>query len=77
MDTVTTKLTRCFSLAFPSLPAESIPAASVQTVPEWDSIAQITLLTLIGEEFGLQVDFEEFEDALSFEQLSNRLRSQD
>ena len=68
------KLTRCFSLAFPALPAESIPTASVQTVPEWDSIAQITLLTLIGEEFGLEIDFEEFGDAASFEALASRLR---
>ena len=40
---------------------------------DWDSVAQVTLLTVIGEEFGIEVDFEEFEGATSFEELARRL----
>lgn len=40
---------------------------------DWDSVAQVTLLTVIGEEFGIEIDFEEFEGATSFQELENRL----
>jgi acyl carrier protein len=42
-------------------------------VAEWDSLAQVTLLTLIGEEFEIYIDFEEFEDATSFTALVDRI----
>lgn len=74
MDTVATRLVRCFSLVFPAMPEERIPGASAQTVEEWDSVAQVTLLTVIAEEFGIEVDFEEFEDAVSFDALAAKLR---
>jgi acyl carrier protein len=77
MDAVQSKLIRCFSLTFPFLPTESITRCSAQTVAQWDSVAQITLLTLIAEEFEIEIDFEEFENALSFETLANRLRERD
>ncbi len=44
--------------------------------PPRDSVAQVTLLTLIGEEFGMDIDFLEFEGATSFEALAERLSSQ-
>lgn len=74
MDSVATKLARCFSLAFPELPQESIPTATAESVERWDSMAQITLLSLVGEEFGIEIDFEEFEGADSFKALAERLR---
>jgi len=40
---------------------------------DWDSVAQVTLLTVIGEEFGIEIDFEEFEGATSFEEIANRI----
>ena len=51
-----------------------IPAASVDSVAEWDSMAQITLLSLIGEEFGIDIDFEEFEGAVSFTDILARVQ---
>ena len=75
MDNVTEKLTSCFASVFPKLDASRIPAASVKTVPEWDSLAQVNLLSLIGEEFGIDIDFEDFEDATSFEAIGECLRA--
>lgn len=74
MNDVGMKLAHCFSLTFPNLPAERIPTASAQNLSEWDSIAHITLLTVIGEQFGIPVDFEEFEGALSFQALAAKLQ---
>jgi acyl carrier protein len=76
MDDIRIKLARCFALAFPKLDRSQYATATAQNVSEWDSIAQLTLLTLIGEEFGREMDFEEFEGATSFEALAQALQVQ-
>jgi acyl carrier protein len=77
MDETTTRLQRCFLAMFPELDSagETIHHASADTVPRWDSLAQVTLLSLIGEEFGIGIDFEAFEGAWSFSAILDRLRS--
>jgi acyl carrier protein len=74
MDPIRDRLARCFALAFPKLDPSLYATASAQNVAEWDSIAQLTLLSLIGEEFGREMDFEEFEGATSFEALAQTLQ---
>jgi acyl carrier protein len=74
MDDVRDKLDRCFALAFPKLDPSQYATASSKNMSEWDSITQLTLLTLIGEEFGRDIDFEEFEGATSFEALALALQ---
>ncbi len=74
MDEIATRLEQCFRIAFPTLDPAAIPLASVDRVPAWDSVAQITLLNLIGEEFAIEIDFEEFEGATSFAEVLARLR---
>ncbi len=59
-------LVSCFKKVFPNLNRAEIEAASQATTGAWDSIAQVTLISLIGEEFGIELDFEEFEEATSF-----------
>jgi acyl carrier protein len=61
-------------LVFPKLDPKAIPLAAAESVSEWDSVMQIRLLSVIGEEFGIDVDFEEFEGATSFEAILDRLR---
>jgi hypothetical protein len=56
---------------FPKLDRSQIATASADRVPE---VAQLTLLTLIGEEFGFEVDLEEFDEATSFVAIAERLR---
>jgi acyl carrier protein len=74
MDNLTAKLTKCFAAVFPNLSSERIPAASAENVSEWDSIAQVNLLSIISEEFNIEIDFEEFEGATSFGQMLERVR---
>lgn len=76
MDDVRTKLARCFALVFPDQDPSLFESASATTISNWDSLAQITLLTLIGEEFEREIDFEEFEGATSFEALAQALQVQ-
>jgi acyl carrier protein len=74
MNKTAERLANCFSLVFPSLSPAQIPSATASTVSGWDSIAQVNLLSLIGEEFNIDIDFEEFEGATSFGALFDRLR---
>lgn len=58
MNDVPARLSRCFSAAFPGLKPDQVASATVQSVAAWDSVATVTLLALIEEEFGVQVDLE-------------------
>jgi acyl carrier protein len=60
------RLVGCFEKVFPNLSRSDISAATHYSVAEWDSIAQVTLLSLVGEAFGIDIDFEEFEGSTSF-----------
>ena len=74
MDNLPDRLARCFSLVFPGLSPEEILSATAGQMSDWDSMAQVNLLSVIGEEFGIDIDFEEFEGATSFPALLDRLR---
>ena len=74
MNEIREKLITCFSAVFPQLTPDQIAAASAANLSEWDSIAHVTLLNVIGEEFQRDIDFEEFEGATSFGQILERLR---
>jgi len=73
IDNTRTRLERCFALTFPRLDPSQYATASAESMADWDSVAQVTLLTVIGEEFGIEIDFEEFEGATSFEEIANRI----
>ena len=60
------KLVSCFRKVFPKLSRADILSADQASISAWDSIAQVTLISLIGEEFGLEPDFEDFDEATSF-----------
>ncbi|HYA18096.1 MAG TPA: acyl carrier protein [Bryobacteraceae bacterium] len=73
MTEVRQKLAHCFSIAFPKMDPGDYATASAGNTAAWDSVAQVTLLSLIGEEFGVDIDFEQFEGATSFEAIAERL----
>jgi acyl carrier protein len=60
------RLTGCFVAVFPSLSAEQAATASNETLDTWDSLATVTLVNVIEEEFHLQIDPEDFPEILSF-----------
>jgi len=68
--TIREKLLKCFAAVFPDLSPAEIESASVESTSGWDSIAHVTLLTLVGEEFGIDVDFEHFEGAITFSEFA-------
>jgi len=73
MTDIDARLTKCFQAVFPNLPAEKIARATLDTVPEWDSIATATLLSLASEEFDVAIDFEIVERLNSFGSIRDYL----
>jgi len=61
------RLIECFASVFPELRPAEIPLASTATVPAWDSLASATLVSVVEEEFSVQIGLEELEDLTSFE----------
>lgn len=74
-DTLQTRLTGCFAVLFPNLAAEDVPKATMENIPGWDSVATVTLINLVEEEFGIQIDLDGAEKMDSFEEFRNYLRA--
>jgi acyl carrier protein len=78
MDEMEKRLAACFSVVLPELPLEEISQASAATVESWDSVATVTLLAVLEEEFGISIAdenparFDSFKNILAYLQESVR-----
>jgi acyl carrier protein len=52
------RLVRCISSVFPTLSEQEIREAEVAELADVDSLTAVTLVALINEEFGLDVDLD-------------------
>ena len=75
MDDVNAKAARCFTRVFPDLKAEDVSRASTASMAAWDSVAQVTLLSTISEEFGVEFEMEDFEQLVSYPLIVDHLES--
>jgi acyl carrier protein len=73
MNEVRDRLVKCFAAVFPELNEREIPLASTASVGAWDSLASITLLSVLEEEFQVQLDPEELEHLVSFDLIFDHL----
>jgi acyl carrier protein len=73
MDEISNRLKKCFVAVFPSVPVDKVETASQETVEKWDSIAMVTLISVVEEEFGQSVDVEDIPNLNSFESLRRYL----
>ena len=71
MDNLEHRLVRCFSSVFPELNEDQIRNASVDSVPDWHSLASITLISVVQEEFGVQVGLTDLPNLVSFSAVQN------
>lgn len=74
MTEIQTRLLKCFSAVFPDLPNDDIPTASLSSVEAWDSVATVTLLTVMEEEFGIQFEPDDLDHMISFDSILHRLQ---
>jgi acyl carrier protein len=56
----------CFRNVFPGIRPEQIPGASATSLEQWDSVAQVTLLSAISEDLGVDFEVEDFERLVSY-----------
>lgn len=72
MDEMEKRLVACFSAVLPELTPEEASKASAATLPAWDSVATVTLLAVVEEEFGINISdedpvrFDSFQNILSY-----------
>lgn len=76
MTNIESRVSQCFLNVFPDLAPGDVARASQAAVPEWDSVAHITLLSAISEEFQLPLDDESFESLTSYLLIVDFVESQ-
>ena len=74
MQTVEQRLESVFAVVFPDLSPEQIQSASQDSVETWDSVAAITLMNLIEEAFGIEMDFGDVAELTTFSQIAEYLK---
>ena len=70
------RLTSCFASVFPALDPNQIRLASVDTVPAWDSLAAVTLIAILEQEFDTQIDLMEMSELTSYQAVHDYLQRQ-
>lgn len=66
INSIEGRVSACFANVFPDLSTDQIIHASTESLPQWDSLAHITLLSAIAEEFGYEVTEELIEELISY-----------
>ena len=66
-------LIRCFSAVFPQLNRTEIGGVSQSSMASWDSLATVTLVSVIQDEFGVEFQPDEIESLSSFDIFLKRL----
>ncbi len=75
MNDIEKRVILCFSNVFPGLSEDEIRRASTASLAAWDSVAHVTLLSSISEEFGHDFEMEDFEELVSFPLIVDRLEN--
>jgi acyl carrier protein len=73
MDEVTNRLIGCFQIVFPDVPESEIPQLSQATAAAWDSVSAITLLNVLEDEFGIEMDLDQVAELDSFQKIHDYL----
>jgi acyl carrier protein len=71
MNDTQNRILRCFVNVFPDLPPAELSNLSVASLARWDSIAHVTLLSAIAEEFSLDISPEDFEELTSYKLIAD------
>lgn len=75
MESTEARLLKVFEIVFPDLSTAEIQAASQSSVSQWDSVATVTLVAVIEEEFGVVIEPAELEEFVSFRLVHDLIAS--
>jgi acyl carrier protein len=80
MDEIRQRLINCFVAVFPTINVEHLELVTPGSIEGWDSVATVTLMSVIEEEFEIEIDPENIESLLSFDsalsQVTHILKNQ-
>ena len=74
MNDTQARLAKCFAAVFPELSDPEIQMASPASVGSWDSLASVTLISVLEEEFNVEIAPEDVEQLVSFQLVLDYLR---
>ena len=74
MDEKQVRLAGCFLAVFPELSFDGITESSSMSVQNWDSVAGVTLLSEVEEEFGITIEDDDLARFNSFNGFLNYLQ---
>jgi acyl carrier protein len=74
MDEKQMRLAECFLAVFPDLSTVEITKACSTSVQGWDSVANVTLLAVVEEEFGVSMEVGDLGRFDSFTGILNYLK---
>jgi acyl carrier protein len=66
---IESRVAESFSVVFPTRAREEILTARRESFEEWDSLAGITLVALLSEQFQIEIDLMDLEELDSFESI--------
>ena len=69
MDKTEQQLVKVFETVFPDLSVDQIRVATQSSVSTWDSVAAITLMNVMEEEFNIQIDFDRAAELTTFPEI--------
>lgn len=72
---IAARLESCFAAVFDNLAPAQLRAAHPDSVAAWDSMATVTLMAVVNEEFGIELDLDQMETLNSFESMAAYLES--
>lgn len=75
MESTEARLLKVFEIVFPDLSTAEIRTASQSSVSQWDSVATVTLVAVIEEEFGVVIEPAELEEFVSFRLVHDLIAS--
>ena len=75
MDDIQLRLLACFHAVFPEQNEEALVGLSQTTQPGWDSLASVTRVRLIEEQFGVQMDLFDLDELDSFAAMEKYIRN--
>jgi acyl carrier protein len=73
VDDVRQRLIKCFSAVFPELTEDQILRAGSDGTNNWDSLSQVTLISVIQEEFSIEFGVDLIQETVSFANILARI----
>lgn len=66
---IASRLEDCLAMVFPDVPQKQLCHASIHSLAEWDSLATLTIVSVIEETFQRQIPLDDLEEFVSFERI--------